>query len=107
MNYRVLRIEEDVDFGCEERKEGDPVMAVVRLEDEDGDVKIVRQRDQMLYDRDINEGDRVWFDERQELVKRDIACMDERLAAQTKARTDPVRSDNRWQRQAELSVNCN
>ena len=36
---------------------------------EDGDVKIVRQRDQMLYDRDINEGDRVWFDERQELVK--------------------------------------
>lgn len=26
MNYRVLRIEEDVDFGCEERKDGDPVM---------------------------------------------------------------------------------
>ena len=67
MNYRVVRIEEDVEFGCEERKEGDPVMAVVWLED--GDVKIVRQRDQMLYDRDINEGDRVWFDERQELVK--------------------------------------
>mgnify|MGYP000296687459 CR=1 FL=1 len=39
MNYRVVRIEEDVEFGCEERKEGDPVMAVVRLEDEDGDVK--------------------------------------------------------------------
>ena len=69
MNYRVVRIVEDVEFGCEERKEGDPVMAVVWLEDEDGDVKIVRQRDQMLYDRDINEGDRVWFDERQELVK--------------------------------------
>ena len=64
MNYRVVRIEEDVEFGCEERKEGDPVMAVVWLEDEDGEVKIVRQRDQMLYDRDINEGDRVWFDER-------------------------------------------
>ena len=32
-------------------------------------------------------------------------CTDESLeslAAQTKARTDPVRSDNRWQRQAEL-----
>ena len=69
MNYRVVRIEEDVEFGCEERKEGDPVMAVVWLEDEDGEVKIVRQRDQMLYDRDINEEDRVWFDERQELVK--------------------------------------
>ena len=33
--------------------------------------------------------------------------MDERLAAQTKARTDPVRSDNRWQRQAELSPKKN
>lgn len=69
MKYRVVRIEEDVDFGCEERKEGDPVMAVVHLEDEDGNVRIVRQRDQMLYDRDINEGDWVWFDEGQELVK--------------------------------------
>ena len=34
-------------------------------------------------------------------------CTDERLAAQTKARTDPVRSDNRWQRQAELSPKKN
>ena len=81
MNYRVVRIEEDVEFGCEERKEGDPVMAVVRLEDEDGDVKIVRQRDQMLYDRDINEGDRVWFDERQELVVR--YCLHGRKSGKT------------------------
>ena len=44
MNYRVLRIEEDVDFGCEERKEGDPVMAVVRLEDEDGAVSYTHLR---------------------------------------------------------------
>ena len=29
------------------------------------------------------------------------------LAARTKARTDPVRSDNRWQRQAELSPKKN
>ena len=48
MNYRVVRIEEDVEFGCEERKEGAPEMAVDWLEDEDGEVKIVRQRDQML-----------------------------------------------------------
>ena len=37
-------------------------------------------------------------------------CTDESLeslAAQTKARTDPVRSDNRWQRQAELSPKKN
>ena len=35
-------------------------------------------------------------------------CTDESLeslAAQTKARTDPVRSDNRWQRKSELSIN--
>lgn len=30
MNYRVVRIEEDVEFGCEERKEGDPVLAAGR-----------------------------------------------------------------------------
>ena len=69
MKYRVVRIEEDVDFGCEERRPGEAVMAVVHLEDEDGNVRIVRQRDQMLYDRDINEGDLVMFDEGQELVK--------------------------------------
>ena len=37
-------------------------------------------------------------------------CADESLkslAARTKARTDPVRSDNRWQRQAELSPKKN
>ena len=33
-------------------------------------------------------------------------CTDERPAAQTKARTDPVRSDNRWQRKSELAANC-
>ena len=27
--YTVKRIEEDLDFGCEEREEGAPVMAVV------------------------------------------------------------------------------
>lgn len=69
MKYKVLQIEEDVEFGCEERRPGEAVMAVVHLEDEDGDIKIVRQRDQMLYDRDINEGDWVQFDEKQELVK--------------------------------------
>lgn len=32
----VKKIEEDVDFGCEERAENMPVMAVVTLEDSDG-----------------------------------------------------------------------
>ena len=31
MKYKVMEIQEDVDFGCEERSEGSPVMAVVLL----------------------------------------------------------------------------
>ena len=31
MIYMVKRIDEDLDFGCEERVEGVPVMAVVTL----------------------------------------------------------------------------
>lgn len=69
MRYKVLKIEEDVDFGCEERGEDSPVMAVVLLQDEKGNEQKVRQEDQMLYERDINEGDLVFFNERQELEK--------------------------------------
>lgn len=69
MRYKVLKIEEDVDFGCEERGEDSPVMAVVLLQDENGNEQKVRQEDQMLYERDINEGDLVFFNERQELEK--------------------------------------
>lgn len=64
MRYKVLKIEEDVDFGCEERGEDSPVMAVVLLQDEKGNEQKVRQEDQMLYERDINEGDLVFFNER-------------------------------------------
>lgn len=69
MRCKVLKIEEDVDFGCEERGEDSPVMAVVLLQDENGNEQKVRQEDQMLYERDINEGDLVFFNERQELEK--------------------------------------
>ena len=69
MRYKVLKIEEDVDFGCEERGEDSPVMAVVLLQDEKGNEQKVRQEDQMLYERDINVGDLVFFKERQELEK--------------------------------------
>ena len=69
MKYKVLRIDEDIDFGCEEHKEGSPVMAVVTLQDEEGHEIRMRQPDQMLYGRDINEGDEVVLDERQELRK--------------------------------------
>lgn len=69
MRYKVLKIEEDVDFGCEESGEDSPVMAVVLLQDENGNEQKIRQEDQMLYERDINEGDLVFFNERQELEK--------------------------------------
>ena len=60
--YTVKRIEEDLDFGCEEREEGAPVMAVVTLVDSFGEEMRVKDEDAMLYERDINEGDKVYFD---------------------------------------------
>lgn len=69
MKYRVVRIDEDIEFGCEERKEGIPVMAVVLLEDENGNQQHIRQMDQYLYDNDINEGDQVQFTADGELIK--------------------------------------
>ncbi len=69
MKYTVLRIDEDIDFGCEERAADAPVMAVVTLTDENGAEMKLRQPDQMLYDRDINEGDTVILNEKKELQK--------------------------------------
>ena len=69
MTYSVIRIDEDLDFGCEERMAGNPVMAVVTLQDSTGKQTIVRQPDQMLYDRQIEVGDKVTFDEQGKLVK--------------------------------------
>ena len=60
--YTVKRIEEDLDFGCEEREEGAPVMAVVTLVDSFGEEMRVKAEDAMLYERDINEDDKVYFD---------------------------------------------
>lgn len=69
--YQVVRIEEDLDFGCEERMEGSPVMAVVVLRDRDGKERKIRQEDQMLYDSGINEGSWVWLDSGSQKL---IAC---------------------------------
>lgn len=60
--YTVKRIEEDLDFGCEEREEDASVMAVVTLVDSFGEEMRVKAEDAMLYERDINEGDKVYFD---------------------------------------------
>ena len=69
MTYIVKRIDEDLDFGCEERAEGAPVMAVVTLMNSSGEELIVRSEDAMLYERNINEGDKVYFDEENNLEK--------------------------------------
>ena len=60
--YTVKRIEEDLDFGCEERDDGALVLAVVTLVDSFGEEMRVKAEDAMLYERDINEGDKVYFD---------------------------------------------
>ena len=69
MIYTVKRIDEDLDFGCEERADGEPVMAVVTLINPSGEELIVKVEDAMLYERNINEGDKVYFDEENNLDK--------------------------------------
>lgn len=69
MIYIVKRIDEDLDFGCEERVEGAPVMAVVTLINSSGEESRVKAGDAMLYEYNINEGDKVYFDEENNLEK--------------------------------------
>ena len=69
MIYIVKRIDEDLDFGCEERVEGESVMAVVTLMNPSGEEFIVKVEDAMLYECNINEGDKVYFDEENKLEK--------------------------------------
>lgn len=68
MIYTVLRIDEDLDFGCEERRADEPVMAVVTLQDEQGNQIRMRYPDQRLYDQNINENDRVMITEEKEII---------------------------------------
>lgn len=63
MIYTVLKIEEDPDYGCEERTDDQPVTALVTLRSPGGEESTCRMPDQHLYDNDINEGDKVIFDE--------------------------------------------
>ena len=68
--YTVKKIEEDMDYGCEERAENMPVMAEVTLQEENGIEHRVKMPDQMLYDRKINEGDIVCMDAEHMLSKK-------------------------------------
>ena len=69
MQYKVIRIEEDMNFGCEERQPGERLMSVVILESEDGREISLKHDDERLYERDINEGDIVTLDENREIWK--------------------------------------
>lgn len=69
MIYTIKSIDEDLDFGCEERSEGILVMAVVTLIDSSGEELRVKAEDVMLYERDINKGDKVFFDKDNKLEK--------------------------------------
>ena len=55
--YTVKRIDEDLNFGCEERPDDAPVMAIVTLVDSSGKEVTVKAEDARLYERNINEGD--------------------------------------------------
>ncbi len=69
MRYFVEKIEEDIDFGCEERSADTPVMAVVTLKDENGEVVTEKFLDKRLVEEDIQEGDLVIRDESGDLAK--------------------------------------
>ena len=69
MIYTVKRIDEDLDFGCEERPKGMPVMAIVTLTNSSGEEIRIKAEDAMLYECNINEGDKVCLDANNKLEK--------------------------------------
>lgn len=70
MNYTVQRIDEDIDYGCEERSQDSPVMVIVTLQDEKGEEHKIRVADQYLYESEINEGDMVFMDEKTKTISK-------------------------------------
>ena len=69
MMYTVKRIDEDLNFGCEERPDEVPVMAIVTLVDSSEKEVTVKAEDAELYERNINEGDKVCLDVNNKLEK--------------------------------------
>ena len=61
MKYIVKKVMEP-DYGCEERPDDYIAMDTVILRDESGTEIKMEISDQELYDKDINEGDWVYFD---------------------------------------------
>lgn len=56
--YVLTQILED-DYGCEERPAGQAVTVLALLTDSEGNETVLRQEDQWLYERQIDEGDTV------------------------------------------------
>ncbi len=57
------------DYGCEERPEGYIAMDHLILRDESGQEIDYEVADQELYEKDINEGDWVYFDKDNKIFK--------------------------------------
>ncbi len=57
MRYIVEKIDEDIDFGCEERADDMPVQAVVTLRDENGEITVRKFSDAELMKEGIQSGD--------------------------------------------------
>lgn len=57
------------DYGCEERPDGYIAMDKVILADTDGKETAVEVPDKELYDKDINVGDQVFFDDENRIQK--------------------------------------
>ena len=70
MFYTVIRIDEDMDFGCEERQENQPVKAIVSMKGDDGKTITVKMADVLLYERNIQPGTEVSIDQDGLLHKR-------------------------------------
>ncbi|WP_458458442.1 hypothetical protein [Pseudobutyrivibrio sp.] len=68
MKYIVKRIQE-ADYGCEERPAGYQFQVLLLLRDETGQEIDIEVADAELLSKDINEGDWVFFDKDNEIIK--------------------------------------
>ena len=68
MKYLVKKIMEP-DYGCEERPDDYVAMDRLLLRNQEGQEIMMQVSDKELYAKDINEGDRVYFDVHDEIFK--------------------------------------
>lgn len=67
--YTIKSILEDVDFGCEDRVDGDIPKAIAVLVSDDREEISLRMDDALFYERGLKEGSRVFIDENGTLQK--------------------------------------